>query len=137
MSAETLPSKAGGREREAEKIALKRWRYSAPMGDPANASLGDLLDRLVYAEGIDDSEPFERRALGAVSQLIDMLSYCDDGIPRGVLYQLHVMCEVFVEIGARLEEAGPRLDHDFVGRSAIEKSRNGEQSEAEESDGGE
>jgi hypothetical protein len=139
MSAETLPSKPGGREREAEKIALKRWRFAAALGEPTEASLGDLLDRLVYCDGLDDSEPFERRALGMVSNLLDLISQCDCGVPRGVVYQIHMMTEVLVEIGARLEEAGPPQDSDFIGRSAFENSpHGGEKSEAaEETDGGE
>lgn len=107
-----LPKRPGGREADAEKVALRRWKHSAPLADAANASLGDLLDLLAYADGIDSSEPFERRALGAISQLIDMVSYRDDSIQLGVLHQLHLMCEVFIAIGVRLEEAGPPLEWD-------------------------
>ena len=70
---------------------------------------------MVGSERLDSTELFERRALGMLSDWFFALEACrgDYGYPHiaeGMLHNLHNMTEVLIEIGARLEEAGPVED---------------------------
>jgi hypothetical protein len=94
------------RDRDAEKLVLRRHRAPAVFADIRAANLGDLLESMLYVDGINDTEPLERRALGTLSNLFDVLSYAED-VPEGLFYCLSNITAVLAEIGARLQEAGP------------------------------
>lgn len=99
------------RDTEAEARVLRRHKFSAPFAHPQDAHLGDLLDCLVFADGIDDEEPFERRALGMFGAIFETLSHLEGNeIPDGLLFALERQANVFVELGRRLAEVGPVTD---------------------------
>lgn len=96
------------RDRDAERRVLGRHVHTPPLvAESERASLGDILDNMVHSQFVDPVEPLERRALSLVGEIVTALHFAD-GDYRELLYSLSKLADGFVEIGRRLEAAGPR-----------------------------